>query len=165
MITICTVVWFDILSNINIISKLLQSANMQLDVIVNLIDKTEASRLKYRDTGFSDAQSKAKEVCENMNVEAVLKQKRLRNTKRQFGHDAADETVTDALKRMEITFFNVVVDTPIQSLEDHFTSPKGVRDKFGVLLSFTDMDDKSLREHCELLGNTLTDGEETDLDW
>lgn len=110
---ICTVVWFDILSNINIISKLLQSANMQLDVAVNLIDKTKASLLKYRDTGFSDAQSKAKEVCENMNVEAVLKQKRLWNTKRQFGYEAANETVTAALKRMEITFFNVVADTTI----------------------------------------------------
>lgn len=46
-----------------------------------------------------------------------------------------------------------------------FTSLKNINDKFGVLLSFTDMDDKALREHCELLGNTLTDGEETDLDW
>ncbi len=59
--------------------------------------------------------------------------------------------------------------TAIQSLQDHIsfhiTSLKNVNDKFVVLLSFTDMDDKALREHCELLGNTLTDGEETDLDW
>lgn len=78
--------------------------------------------------------------------------------------EEADETVTDALKRMEITFFNVVVDTAIQSLEDRFTSLEGVRHKFGVL-SFSDVDDKALREHCELLDNTFTDGEETDLDW
>lgn len=122
---------------------------MQLDVAVNLIDKTKESLLNYRDTGFSDALSKARESCENMNVEA------------------ADETVNDAVKRMEVTLFNVVVDTAIQSLEDRFKSLKNVRDKFSVLVSFTDMDDEVLREHCEvgLLGNTLTDGEETDLDW
>lgn len=39
---ICTVVWYDILSNINTTSKLLQSVNMQLDVAVSLIDKTKA---------------------------------------------------------------------------------------------------------------------------
>lgn len=162
---ICTVVWFDILSKINITSKLLQSPKMQLDVAVDLIDKTKTSLKQYRFTGFSDAQTTAREVCENMNVEAELKQKRLRNTKKQFSYEARDETVTDALKRMEMTFFNVVVDTAIQSLEDRFTSLRDVRDKFGVLLSFSDMDDKALREHCELLGNTLTEGGETDLDW
>lgn len=155
---ICTVVWFDILSKINITSKLLQSPKMQLDVAVDLIDKTKTSLKQYRFTGFSDAQTTAREVCENMNVEAELKQKRLRNTKKQFSYEARDETVTDALKRMEMTFFNVVVDTAIQSLEDRFTSLRDVRDKFGVLLSFSDMDDKALREHCELLGNTLTEG-------
>lgn len=163
---ICTVVWFDILSKINITSKLLQSPKMQLDVAVDLIDKTKTSLKQYRFTGFSDAQTTAREVCENMNVEAELKQKRLRNTKKQFSYEARDETVTDALKRMEMTFFNVVVDTAIQSLEDRFTSLRDVRDKFGVLLSFSDMDDKALREHCELLGNTLTEGGGgTDLDW
>lgn len=162
---ICTVVWFDILSKINITRKLLQSPKMQLDVAVDHIDKTNTSLKQYRFTGFSDAQTTAREVCENMNVEAELKQKRLCNTKKQFSYEARDETVTDALKRMEMTFFNVVVDTAVQSLEDRFTSLRDIRDKFGVLLSFSDMDDKALREHCELLGNTLTEGGETDLDW
>lgn len=31
---------------------------------------------------------------------------------------------------------------------------KDVREKIGVLTSFSDLDEKSLREHCELLGNT-----------
>lgn len=38
---ICTVVWFEILSKINITSKLLQSPSMQPDVAVNLIDRTK----------------------------------------------------------------------------------------------------------------------------
>lgn len=56
-----------------------------------------------------------------MNVEAVLAQKRFRTSKRQFSYEAADKTVNDAIKIMEVTFFNVVVDTAIQSLEDHIS--------------------------------------------
>ncbi|KAK0132378.1 hypothetical protein N1851_032744 [Merluccius polli] len=51
-----------------------------------------------------------------MNVEAVLQQKRLRSTRRRFAYEAPDES--DALKRLETTFFNVVVDCAIQSLDD-----------------------------------------------
>lgn len=64
------------------------------------------SLLKYRDTGFSDALSKVRGSCENMNVEAVLVQKRIQSSKRQFSYEAADETVNDAVKRMEVTFID-----------------------------------------------------------
>lgn len=100
-----------------------------------------------------------------MNVEAELKEKRLQSTKRQFGYEAADEPVADAMKRLETAFFNVVVDCGIQSLEDRFKSLGEVRDKFGVLLNFHHLDAGTLRDQCELLGDTLPCGEEADLDW
>lgn len=74
---------------------------MQLDIAVNLINKTKASLKTYRPTGFVDAQTTAKELCENMNVEAVLKEKRLRSTKKHFTYEAADEVVITAMKRLE----------------------------------------------------------------
>lgn len=54
-----------------------------------------------------------------MNVEAVLTQKRLRSTKRQFS-ESPDEPLHDALKNLEVTFFNVVVDAAISSLKERF---------------------------------------------
>lgn len=36
--------------------------------------------------------------------------KKLRSTKRQFGYETADEPLSDALKKLEVTFFNTVVD-------------------------------------------------------
>ena len=50
-----------------------------------------------------------------MNVEAVLKQKRIRKTKRQFSYEIPDQEMTDALRKMEVSFFNVVVDVSIVS--------------------------------------------------
>lgn len=63
-----------------------------MDVAVNLL-KTEASLI--RDTGFASAQMSAKEMWETMNVEAVLMQKRLQRTKRQFAYEAPDQEMTD----------------------------------------------------------------------
>jgi len=117
---------------------------MQLDVAVSLLDKTKASLVTYRATGFTDAQATAKELCENMNVEAVLKEKRLRSKKRHFAYEAADEAVADAMTRLETGFFNVVMDCGIQSLEDRFKSLGEVRDTFGVLQNFHNLDEESL---------------------
>ncbi|XP_064106853.1 uncharacterized protein LOC135215830 [Macrobrachium nipponense] len=111
--SICTVVWYDILRKVQTVIKLLQSQCMHLDVAVDILKKAETSLVSYRDTWFADAQASAEEICEEMNVESALKQKRLRTTKRQFSYDAPDEPITDAF-----SFFNVVVDMAIESLRE-----------------------------------------------
>ena len=65
-------VWHDLLTKIHHVSKLLQSETMQIDVVVNLLRKIEASLISYRATGFASAKVSAKEMCEKMNVETVL---------------------------------------------------------------------------------------------
>lgn len=132
---ICTVVWYDILNHVNHVSKLLQSATMQLDVAVDLLTKAQKSLSSYRETGFASAQASAKDMCEEMNVEAVLKQKRLRSTKKHFAYEAPDDPIADAMKKLETAFFNVVVDTAIGSLKDRFETLGEVRARFGVLLN------------------------------
>ncbi|KAJ8385496.1 hypothetical protein AAFF_G00185920 [Aldrovandia affinis] len=159
---ICTVVWYDILTKIQHVSKLMQSASMQLDVAVDLLKKTEASLVSYRGTGFASAQTSAKDICEEMNVEAVLKQKR--TTKRQFSYESPDEQVSDALKKMEMSFFNVVVDVSIVSLQERFQALDEVQGHFGVLINFPDLPDEELTKQCETLSNTLSCGGQSDLD-
>lgn len=64
---------------------------MQLDIAARLIETAKATLIKYRQSGFSEAIETAKELCEALNIEPELKQKRLRSTKRQFGYEAPDE--------------------------------------------------------------------------
>lgn len=161
---ICCVVCYDILSRIKTTGKLLQSVNMQLDVAVSLVQKSKDDLLTYRTTGFSDAQVSAKEICEQMNAKPVLKEKRLRSTKRYFAYEAPDEPIGNAMKRLEVSFFNVVVSCGIQSSEDRFQSLGQVRDNFGVLLNFSGLDAQTLRDQCKMLENRLTCGEESDID-
>ncbi|QQP37050.1 Zinc finger MYMtype protein 1like [Caligus rogercresseyi] len=56
-----------------------------------------------------------------MNVDAVLLQKRLRSTKRHFSYEAFDEPLSDALKKLEVTFFNVIVDAATSAIRERFS--------------------------------------------
>ncbi|XP_041852965.1 zinc finger MYM-type protein 1-like [Melanotaenia boesemani] len=161
---ICTVVWHDILSMIDRTSKLLQSPKMQLDVAVNLLESTKSHLLSYRDNGFAAAQASAKDACEEMHVDAVLKEKRLRSTKTHFAYESPDEPVKDALKRLKTTFFNVIVDSAITALDDRFETLGRVESKFGVLQNFSALDEEALKKQCEELENTLRIGGEADID-
>ncbi len=98
---ICCVIWCEILTMTNKVNKLIQSASVQRDTAVSLISNAKASLIAY--TGFSEAQTTAKSICNKMNVEADLKVKRLRNSKRHFSYEAS-EPVTDALKNLEVNF-------------------------------------------------------------
>ncbi|QQP53576.1 Zinc finger MYMtype protein 1like [Caligus rogercresseyi] len=51
-----------------------------------------------------------------MNVDADLQQKRLRSTERHFSYAASDEPLSDALKKLELTFFNFVVDAATSAI-------------------------------------------------
>ncbi|XP_076065156.1 uncharacterized protein LOC143039183 [Oratosquilla oratoria] len=84
---ICTVVWYDILNHVNHVSKLLQSPKMQFDVAVDLT-KVKTSLTNYRRTGFVSTQASAKDMCKEINVEAVLKEEILRRTKKHFAYAA-----------------------------------------------------------------------------
>lgn len=79
-------------------NKLLRSASVQLDIAVNLILNANTSLTTYQKTGLSESQTTARRICEETDLKALLKEKRLRNSKRHFSYKAPDEPVTDALK-------------------------------------------------------------------
>lgn len=164
---ICTIVWVEVLSITSQVNKLLQSSSMQLDIAARLIETAKATHTKYRQSRFSEAIETAKELCEALNIEPELKQKRLRSTKRQFGYEAPDEPFSDAQKRLEVEFFNHVVDSALTSLQERFETMSQVRHTFGLLLDFQKVHGISrqdLHKHCMDVEKTLTDKGEADID-
>ncbi|XP_024120007.1 zinc finger MYM-type protein 1 isoform X3 [Oryzias melastigma] len=161
--SICSVVWNGILSKIQNVSKLLKSQNMEVDVAVDLLKQAEASLAAYRDDGFAAAQTCAKKMCEEMSEEAALKRKRLRNTQEQFSYEALDESMSDAMQKMEVSFFNLVVDKAIASLRERAEMMRKVAGKFSVLNNFTDLPALELEKQTNILCRTLTSGDWTDL--
>ncbi len=106
----------------------------------------------------------AKDICEEINVEAVLDQKRLRSTKGHFSYESHDEPFSDALRKLEVGFFNVVVDAATSAITERFSTLENVGNKFGVLTNFPSLADEKLAEQCNALGTTLHFEGHSDLD-
>lgn len=90
---LCTVVWYDILNHLTHVSRgvSMQYPTMQLDVAVELLTNAKTST-SYRDTGFAAIRASAKDTCEEINVEAMLTEKRLSSNK-HFACEAPEEPV------------------------------------------------------------------------
>ena len=162
--SICTVVWYDMPSAIQPVSKFMQTPNMHVDLAVRLLKKTERGLKSNRASGFVTAQMAARDLCEEINEEAVLKQKWLRSIKHHFLYESHDEPISDALTKLEVGFFNVVVDAATSALKERFSSLENVVNKFWVLTNFPSLTDKELAEQCEALGTTLHFEVHSDLD-
>lgn len=123
--SICIVMWYDILRQIQHVSKLMKSLGVHVDAAVSLLRQMERGLSNYRATGFMTAQTSTKD----MNVEAVLQQKRLRATKRHFSYESCGDPLSDALKKLEVTFFHVVTDAAISALHERFSTLDNVGEK------------------------------------
>ncbi|XP_047127720.1 52 kDa repressor of the inhibitor of the protein kinase-like [Hydra vulgaris] len=62
------VIWYEILFQVNKTSKLIQFFGISLDVMENEIRATEAFLEKYRENGFSSAETTAREIAEELNI-------------------------------------------------------------------------------------------------
>ncbi|XP_071745254.1 uncharacterized protein [Lepeophtheirus salmonis] len=145
---ICTGVWYDVLSKIQDVSKLIQSSSMQLGIAVDLLKKTKHFLTCYRKSGFAATKIKVKQICEEMSLEAELKQKRLRSSKRHFDYESLDESIQDALPITETTNFNLFVYTRI-CVYERFQSLEEVNKIFAVLYEFTNLGREDLLQKCK----------------
>ena len=66
------VVWYNILFQINVVSKSLQSTDMDLDKCTEMMKKCFTFLEEYRNTGFKSAILTAKEFAEELEMEHVI---------------------------------------------------------------------------------------------
>ncbi len=97
---------------------------------MSLLKKTERGLQSYRASDFVTAKMAAKNMCEEINVEAVLKQKW-----RHFSYESHDEPFSDALRKLEVGFVNVVVDAATSAITERFSTFENMGKIFGVLIN------------------------------
>ncbi|XP_020882685.1 zinc finger MYM-type protein 1-like isoform X1 [Arabidopsis lyrata subsp. lyrata] len=69
------VIWYNLLSAVNIVSKSLQSVDMNIDVAIPQLKGLVSYFQKYRDSGFEKAKLEAKEIADSMEIEVVFPRK------------------------------------------------------------------------------------------
>ncbi|KAI3811621.1 hypothetical protein L1987_21347 [Smallanthus sonchifolius] len=70
------IIWYEILTKVNVVSKMLQSKDMLLDVGIEEVDKLIKYFKNYRETGFSKTIDEAKEIANELGVDTIFPQRR-----------------------------------------------------------------------------------------
>ncbi|XP_020888411.1 zinc finger MYM-type protein 1-like [Arabidopsis lyrata subsp. lyrata] len=166
------VIWYDLLSAVNIVSKSLQLEDMDLEAALSQLGGLLAYLKNYRETGFEKAKAEAKQVAIEMEIEPVFptKPKRLIKRKKQYGEDVekADENTTlTAEESFRIDYFINIMDQAIMSLEVRFEQFQCYEKIFGFLFGLRKLKlatNDELMASCMNLEASLKHGMHSDVD-
>lgn len=147
---ICSIViWYNLLTKVNIVSKMLQNQNLNLNEchkgIKNLIGYFTDKR---SDENFENFINEATVEAEKNNVEQEFPVVRQRKTKRQFSYESTDETVLDQKQQFKINFYFQILDTTIQSLQRRFEGIGRCNDLFSFLCNIHNLDSEVIKQSC-----------------
>ncbi|KAK6327237.1 hypothetical protein J4Q44_G00028820 [Coregonus suidteri] len=165
------VIWYDILFEANITSKSLQAVSFNLSQAVAQLNSTRVFLQDYRsDAAFSGELASAKELAEEMGIEPcfpVQPTVRPRMKRSLFGYEGEDEPVTEPQQKFKVHFFNQILDSAIQSINERFTQLEEHSSVFSILYNIPtikDMDTAALTRDCATLERALTYGDSRDID-
>ncbi|KAG7609755.1 hypothetical protein ISN44_As05g018300 [Arabidopsis suecica] len=165
------VIWYNLLSVVNIVSKSLQSEDMNIDVAIDQLKGLVSYFQKYRDSGFEKAKLEAKEIAESMEIEAVFpkKAKRVIKRKRHYGEESENvkgSVVLSPEESFRIDYFIQIMDQALYSLETRFEQFQRYEQIFGFLFDLKKLQsasDDSLMASCTNLKDALTHGTYSDI--
>lgn len=164
----CLVIWYDILFKINHTSKLLQSVSLNISESITQLKNTIFFLKKYRtDEGFQKTLEQAKILANELQIVANFPvPTRIRRRTTQFGYKSQDEPINDPKQSFKINFFNQILDTAIQSINDRFSQLTDHSDLFSFLYNITVISDfDEFMKNCKDLQIALTssDGLSSDI--
>ncbi|XP_057796565.1 uncharacterized protein LOC131012599 [Salvia miltiorrhiza] len=153
------VIWYEILSVVNMVSKKLQSKSMCINSVMNQLEGLIAYFEKYRNDGFNSSLDIAKSIASNMNIEPIFPTKRRITRKKQFDEGENVEVSLSPEESFRIEYFVVIVDMAIGSLKSRFEQLKSFEHIFGFLFDskvLKSLDNDELRNCCVNLNSALT---------
>lgn len=89
----CTMTWYNVLYQINHVSKLLQSPNVSMETLRSETEGVKEYLEDFRGNGIGSCQTDAKDIAENLDMEMTLPEKRQCKNKRQSLYEGTEETV------------------------------------------------------------------------
>ncbi|XP_071728461.1 uncharacterized protein [Rutidosis leptorrhynchoides] len=162
------VIWYDILFNINLVSKKLQSKDMLLDVAIKSLDGLVNFLENYRNTGLDRAIIEAKKIAETIDVEPEFPVKRASCRKKQFDEIPNTEREQQSAKeKFKTDYFLVLVDMALSQIKTRFKQVKHFESIFGFMFDASklhNLDHDLLNKCCLNLEVALTYNKDSDID-
>ncbi|XP_040278430.1 52 kDa repressor of the inhibitor of the protein kinase-like [Bufo bufo] len=167
------IIWYDLLFQVHIVSKSMQSRDMEITRCNNLLQNCTAFVKKFRDSGYESAKIAAIEIALALGIEAqYMTRKRPSKKKRLFTYESQDETITDAEEHFKISVFYPLIDNMTVSLERRFSQLSKHNQLWGFLYNIMSLPEKeTLQNMCKTLEDILTqptgvdlEGKQSDID-
>ena len=126
--------WQQILQELNVLSKYLQSSDMDIHSASELVNATVKNLTKLRqDDHFKNKIEAARKMAEDANADTEFAVRRKRTKKRMPGEEASDEAISDAESRFRVDVYYKCLDTLIMQLQVRFEKFHSLLGKFSCL--------------------------------
>lgn len=141
-----------VLKNINLISKLLQSPNADIENASQLLQTARDNLVTLR-SNFETLVEEAKVLAKAWSIDPKLTSKRPQKVKKFFDELSSDHRIVDSLKSFQVTIFNASLDIFIQQLNKRFTSLQNINDYFSFLhpVHLFKLENENIQERAEKL--------------
>uniref|UniRef100_A0A7N0TYT2 DUF4371 domain-containing protein n=1 Tax=Kalanchoe fedtschenkoi TaxID=63787 RepID=A0A7N0TYT2_KALFE len=168
-IKMAIVKWYDMLNYVNSVSKSLQSIDMLIDVVIDIIKGLVSFFERYRDVGFSSAIKEAKKNTIELDIDPLFSHRRQIRRKKYFDENSNDEPLIESQSpedAFRINYFLYMVNQAISSLNRRFEQYEYEK-IFGFLFISTKLnalDDVCLKSSCDALEVPLKNDDCNDVD-
>lgn len=159
---VCLLVWHDLLFEINIISKSLQGKGKGVSDAVYKFNNCLDFLDKFRENGYTNAVISARDIAEELEIQPIFPEKRIRRKKRVFLYESAsDEVQSTAEDTFKREVFYPLVDAVTASVKSRSTAIYNHNSQWGFLYNLANLPPKDdLKQSCLKLETLLknTDG-------
>jgi len=144
---------------------MIQSKVINFPQAVDALKSISEFLVDFPENGFASSLMKAKELAEELKVEAKFKAPRLRRKKKHFDYEGGDEPLIDPQEKFKVAFFLPLVDTAYSAVEERVEQLKAKTSKFEFLFKLDKLPDRqTLLIKCKQLGELMSDGsDESDI--
>lgn len=129
-------VWEKILKSLFVVSKILQSVNIDLQQAFELLKNAHADILRFRDE-FSIFVDNSKTVCKLWNIPFKFLNKRQRFATKFYDEFDSDRRLTVTEDNFKVAIFYPLIDTTLQKLKERFVGMQIINDNFSILIPYT----------------------------
>lgn len=160
---ISLILWYDLLFQVNIVSKSLQSKTADLPSTMKLLQRCEDFLKTFRENGLAEAIISAKEIAKELEMETSFPKKRRGRMKQVSKEDSNhEEESAEDIYRREV--FLPLVDSVTISLNERTNQLKHHQDVLGFLYNLNSLPTKDeLKKCCLGLEDFLTVGGVSDI--
>ncbi|KAL6569123.1 hypothetical protein OROHE_003404 [Orobanche hederae] len=148
------VIWHKLLSRVNMVSRILQTENMDLENALIQLRELVSFLKEFREDGYEEALVEARALAMEMGIEPTFPNKRPRVRKRQYGESSGNDVIMSREESFRVFFFKDVMDNALSSFQSRFEQFQRYHEIFGFLFDVgkeTILCDESLKAACSNL--------------